>query len=192
MAGGGNILKHGILGLLSYTDMTGYQLMTVFRDSLNYFWTVQTSQIYRELQNMKASGWVSDVAVEQTDRPDKKVFSLTEAGRAELEKWLAEDYRQRSVKNELLMKTFFLGEREPEKNIEFFRGLTAYSGEMKRNIEKNAAVSAAYADMMGAPEKKAYWDMTAEFGMMYADMLGEWSRKCVKKLEDMTNENADN
>ena len=29
-----SMLKHGILGLLSYGDMTGYQIMTVFRDSL--------------------------------------------------------------------------------------------------------------------------------------------------------------
>ena len=47
------MLKHGILGLLNYGDKTGYEIMTVFRDSLNHFWTAQTSQIYRELQTME-------------------------------------------------------------------------------------------------------------------------------------------
>ena len=46
------MLKHGILGLISNGDKTGYEIMTVFRDSLNHFWTAQTSQIYRELQTM--------------------------------------------------------------------------------------------------------------------------------------------
>ncbi len=31
------MLKHGILGLLNYGDMTGYEIMTVFRDSLSHF-----------------------------------------------------------------------------------------------------------------------------------------------------------
>ncbi len=48
--GGIIILKHGILGLLNYHPMTGYEIMLVFRDSLRFFWSAQTSQIYRELQ----------------------------------------------------------------------------------------------------------------------------------------------
>ena len=31
------MLKHGVLGLLSYGDMTGYEIMEVFRDSLAFF-----------------------------------------------------------------------------------------------------------------------------------------------------------
>lgn len=30
------MLKHGILGLLNYHDMTGYEIMEVFRDSLQF------------------------------------------------------------------------------------------------------------------------------------------------------------
>ena len=47
------MLKHGILGLLNYRDMTGYEIMEVFRDSLRFFWNARTSQIYRELQDWK-------------------------------------------------------------------------------------------------------------------------------------------
>ena len=28
------MLKHGILGLLNYKEMTGYEIMEIFRDSL--------------------------------------------------------------------------------------------------------------------------------------------------------------
>lgn len=30
------MLKYGILGLLNYQDMTGYEVMEVFRDSLRF------------------------------------------------------------------------------------------------------------------------------------------------------------
>ena len=65
------MLKHGILGLLNYGDKTGYEIMTVFRDSLNHFWTAQTSQIYRELQTMEKAGWISERHVEQTGKPNE-------------------------------------------------------------------------------------------------------------------------
>ena len=50
------MLKHGILGLLNYGDKTGYEIMRVFRDSLNHFWTAQTSQIYREVFEQQTKG----------------------------------------------------------------------------------------------------------------------------------------
>ena len=50
------MLKHGILGLLNYGDMTGYEIKTAFEDSLNHFWHAQTSQIYRELQLLEKNG----------------------------------------------------------------------------------------------------------------------------------------
>ena len=50
------MLKYGILGLLNYQDMTGYEVMEVFRDSLRFFWSAQTSQIYREMQGMEKNG----------------------------------------------------------------------------------------------------------------------------------------
>ena len=39
------MLKHGILGLLNYGEMTGYEIMMAFRDSLQFFWMANTSRI---------------------------------------------------------------------------------------------------------------------------------------------------
>ena len=52
-------LKHGLLGLLNYGSMTGYELNKVFRDSLSFFWQAKTSQIYRELDAMERCGWLT-------------------------------------------------------------------------------------------------------------------------------------
>ena len=102
------MLKHGILGLLNYKEMSGYEIMVVFRDSLNFFWQAQTSQIYRELQSLKKCGWVTDVTVPQQGKPDKNIFSVTEAGKLELKRWLSDDNMEPN-KNPLLMRTFSEG-----------------------------------------------------------------------------------
>ena len=68
------MLKHGILGLLNYGDMSGYEIREVFKDSLNYFWTAQTSQIYRELGVLEKNGWIVKQTIEQDGKPNKYLF----------------------------------------------------------------------------------------------------------------------
>ncbi len=185
------MLKHGILGLLNYGDMTGYEIMEVFRDSLKYFWPVQTSQIYREAQNLKKQGWVSDVCVPQTGRPDKNVFSITESGKEELRRWLLEDNTGFDTKCPLLMKTFFRGELTPEDNIAFFRRIqTDVQGtllELQKTPEENME---QYQNQIPDPQKALYWKMTIAYGVMYMKMLQEWSAQCIAELEELTDEHS--
>ena len=185
------MLRHGILGLLSYGDMTGYELMEVFRDSLNYFWTVQTSQLYRELQTLRESGWVSDTHVEQSGKPDKKIFSITDEGRLELERWLTAPFEDKSRRIPLLMRVFFSGELPADRNIAFFRAIAGQSGAIAAGMDRPAERAGLYAGSVAdAGYKKLYWDMTIEFGRMYAEMLRDWSEKCIEKLEEYKNEAA--
>lgn len=177
--------------------MTGYELMEVFRDSLNYFWTVQTSQLYRELQTLKELGWVTDTPVEQSGKPDKKIFSITDEGRAELARWLSSPYEEKSRRIPLLMRVFFSGELPSEYNIAFFKALANSSRDFGQSMGRPEERSDFYAGVISdgisdAEYKKLYWDMTIDFGRMYADMLREWSERCIKKLEEYDNENADN
>ena len=113
------MLKHGILGLLNYHEMTGYEIMEVFRDSLNYFWDAKTSQIYRELHGLEQKEWVSKIVILQSGKPDKNMYSITESGHTELLRWLADDDLGLRVKAPVLMKVFFLGERSANENIRY-------------------------------------------------------------------------
>lgn len=48
---------------------------------------------------------------------DKNIFSVTEAGKLELKRWLSDDSME-PKRNPLLMRTFFRGELSPEENIQ--------------------------------------------------------------------------
>ena len=176
------MLKHGILGLLNYKEMSGYEIMVVFRDSLNFFWQAQTSQIYRELQTLKKHGWVTDVTIPQQGKPDKNVFSITETGKTELKRWLSDDSIE-AIKNPLLMRTFFRGELPPEENIQFFQAVQAYAIGFLKEMEKTPVNARFYEKEIKEPTQAIYWDMTIEYGMMYMDMLRRWSKMCIERLE---------
>ena len=184
------MLKHGILGLISYGDKTGYEIMTVFRDSLNHFWTAQTSQIYRELQTMEQAGWINERHVEQTGKPDKNVFSITPAGREELLRWLRADNLPKSVRDPFLMKTFFMGELPVEENIAYFK--TIRDAAVFPDGGKQAAAAADwYRQAVDDPEKAVYWKLTIEFGRMFERMYQQWCQVCVQELEALRQKQKD-
>ena len=83
-------LPHAILVSLCEQAGSGYELARRFDRSIGYFWAATHQQIYRTLRVMEDDGWVHVEPVEQQGRPDKKVYSVTDAGRAELARWIAE------------------------------------------------------------------------------------------------------
>ena len=179
------MLKHGILGLIGYEDTTGYELMQVFRDSLRHFWPVQTSQIYRELRALEERGWVRVTRVAQTGRPDKNVFAITEAGRGELLRWLREDNLPKYERSPLLLKTFFLGELPPEEALAFFKAIEAEASVFTGESDDTMQSVEDYAATLDDPRKALYWRMTAEFGLMYEQMVRDWCARCEGMLETM-------
>lgn len=177
------MLKHGILGLLNYQDMTGYELMEVFRDSLNYFWDAKTSQIYRELQGLEQKDWVSKTVVPQSGKPDKNVYSIAEAGRMELLRWLADDDLGLRIKTPILMKVFFLGERNTEENIRYFESVKESCELFLKSLESIPQYIESYGDMINQREKVLYWQMTVEYGRRSMQMQIEWAQDCIRRLE---------
>ena len=142
------MLKHGILGLLNYGDMTGYEIMTAFRDSLQYFWSANTSQIYRELQTLKDKGFVQGQMVKQDSKPDKIIFSITDTGRLELHDWLREEnYGKCNIG--LLMKVFFSGEITRKENIERFRHIQQFCKEYGEGLNRGNQAVENYSNIVG-------------------------------------------
>src|SRR3954453_13090614 len=82
-------LEHAILVSLSQRPASGLDLTRRFDRSIGFFWSAPHQQIYRVLSRMEADGWVRSEQVAQRGRPDKKVYAVAPAGRAELERWIA-------------------------------------------------------------------------------------------------------
>jgi DNA-binding PadR family transcriptional regulator len=68
---------------------SGYELARRFDRSIGHFWSASHQQIYRTLRVMEDDGWVHARPVVQHGRPDKKVYTVSDAGHAELARWIA-------------------------------------------------------------------------------------------------------
>ncbi|WP_406271585.1 PadR family transcriptional regulator [Nocardia sp. NBC_00881] len=97
-------LEHALLVSLTERAGSGYELARRFDKSIGYFWSATHQQIYRVLKRMAESGWLNSESVTQEGRPDKKVYSVSEAGRTELARWIAEPFDSGTPRNELAVK----------------------------------------------------------------------------------------
>ena len=81
-------LTHAILVSLCEQSSTGYELARRFDLSIGFFWAASHQQIYRTLHTLESNDWVHVRHVKQHGRPDKKVYTVSDAGRAELARWI--------------------------------------------------------------------------------------------------------
>ncbi|MCA9914760.1 MAG: PadR family transcriptional regulator, partial [Anaerolineae bacterium] len=101
-------LNHAILGLLRIQPMTGYDLKHLaFDQTVAHFWRADQAQIYRTLDKMAGEGWVTSELEIQEDRPNRKVYQVTPAGEAELERWLREEQALYTHREAFLVQLFF-------------------------------------------------------------------------------------
>ena len=80
-------LKYAILGYLSSGTGSGYDLAQQLDGGLGWFWAASHSQIYPELRRLEAGGLIQGTATTVGERLEKRVYALTDAGRAELLEW---------------------------------------------------------------------------------------------------------
>lgn len=103
------------LGALTSGPATGYAIKKHFEDTFGYFMEVSHSAIYPALAELLQEGLVTVSRVEQETRPDKKVYSLTPAGRVRFQRDLAASPGKHRVRSEFLVLMFFAQWLPPER-----------------------------------------------------------------------------
>ncbi|SDT34832.1 PadR family transcriptional regulator [Actinoplanes derwentensis] len=97
-------LRNALLAALVDRESSGYDLAKQFRSSVANFWTCTPQQLYRELEKMETEGLLSARLVKQDKRPDKRIFSVTEAGRDALHAFSLRSPKPTTVRDELLIQ----------------------------------------------------------------------------------------
>lgn len=179
-------LKHGLLGLLRYSDMTGYELGKAFQDSLCFLWQAQSSQIYRELNKLEESGYLSSRIEFQADKPNKRIYSITENGKTELTAWLESSMPDEIMptRSEVLMRLFFSAAKKPEAAIADLKHIEAAYRIYSAQLEQLGPIIDNYKTLIQSDVDALYWELTADFGCAYSEMCVQWAERCIKRLEE--------
>ncbi len=179
------MLKYALLGFLSYQPMTGYAIKTTMDNSTRYFWHAELSQIYRTLKRLEREGLVTSSLQPQEGRPARRVYAITEAGRAELLRWLrTPPLEPDTVKNALLLKLFFARSAGKETILAHLRlslaqhqqQIETYEGIARQLQQLRAQQPALAADVL-------LWQATLRFGLLYEEMYLRWLQETIAQVE---------
>ncbi|WP_299941065.1 PadR family transcriptional regulator [uncultured Microbulbifer sp.] len=99
-------LRYAVLTLLDIEPGSGYDLKCRFERRVSHFWSASHQQMYRELHKLHQEGLLDCVEQPQEGKPDKKVYSLTGKGRAELRHWVTQPTAPQKIREPFLMRMF--------------------------------------------------------------------------------------
>ena len=104
-------LDYAILGFLTFEPLSGYDLKTQYFDgSVGNFYPANQRQIYRTLERLESEGWVEAEMIIQEGRPNRREYSITEAGRNALKRWLHESPPLKTIVVPFLVQVYFAKE----------------------------------------------------------------------------------
>jgi PadR family transcriptional regulator, regulatory protein AphA len=116
-------LGSAILQRLQRTPMSGYELKKRFASSVGFGWRAYDTQIYRELKTLESAGLVAGRADRGGRGPERRIFSLTEAGYTALLAWLESPLEEPWHKSELNIRIWSMDLIPPERLEELLTGV---------------------------------------------------------------------
>lgn len=182
-------LSHAILGFLDYRPMSGYDLKKFFDQSVAHFWSATQSHIYKALENLEQDGMVESQIILQEGKPNRKQYKITDAGKAELRRWVSTPLPVEAKREAWLIQVFFshnIDNQEIaslfENRIERLRASLAQCQLAQKNIEANS-------QREGMKRLRSLWQLTLDYGIDYYENEIHWLEKTlplVQKLPPLT------
>lgn len=176
-------LDHAILGFLNYHPYTGYDLKKIFDCSVRHFWPADQSQIYRTLARLTKKGFAEMEKVSQEDRPDRKVYHITNAGRNELQRWLSGPPPMDEPRSAPLVQVFFAGELSDEEILAKFEGFAAIMRAVLSQYDQVPARISPYQEEIQSPRQHFFWMLTLDNGIRNMRANLEWAESVIAQIK---------
>ena len=176
-------LEYAILGFLNYKPFSGYDLKKTFDISVQHFWPADQSQIYRTLARLAKRGWAEPEIVQQDDRPNRKVYHITESGQEELRRWLTTPLPTRDARHALLVQVFFAGQLSDEEILELFEQEAARLRQALESYSQIPQQSTVYANALEYPREAFFWMLTLEYGIKVNQVGLEWVEDVIQRIK---------
>lgn len=170
-------LAHAILGFLDYQPMSGYDLKKYFDQSVAHFWSATQSHIYKALDTLEKDGLVESKIIPQEGKPNRKQYQITEAGRAELHRWVATPLPVETQREAWLIQVFFAHQLDNEEiahlfedRIQRLRASLLQVQNAQRHIDEKYQYSGRLQSL---------WQLTLDYGIDYYVNEIHWLEKTL-------------
>lgn len=164
-------LEHALLVALTEKPGSGLELTRRFEKSFGFFWHATHQQIYRVLGRMVSQGLLDVEVVAQDARPDKKVYRVTQAGRAWIAEWIGAPTPLEPLRSDLAvkMRAATLGDRDA-----LTRNLVEARAEHRVRLAHFEQLEAAYPDLSSLTDLERDQYLVLRGGVRMERYLIDW------------------
>ncbi|QBD80855.1 PadR family transcriptional regulator [Ktedonosporobacter rubrisoli] len=184
-----NKSRYAILGILTIAPMSGYDTKKFTeRSMMSSFWNENYAWIYPTLKQLEQEGLVTSSSEKQEGRPDRRLYSLTKQGKAELRRWLGKPASfQQIERNEHLLKLFFADQISPSTTLEQMRLLHEDLAKTLASLEETALQAAAAVSRQepGGHLYSPYRLLVLNYSLQTTRAQLAWCEETIAKLEEL-------
>jgi DNA-binding PadR family transcriptional regulator len=178
-----NKAKYIILGLLSHEPQTGYDIKGTAERTIGQFWTdISYGQIYPTLSRLEKQKLVTKSVDMAGGERVRKVYRITDKGRAVLEEWLQEPADDEIYKIDLLLKLYFGAQGNLEDNI---RNVVEFQKHQRDLLELYGTYEKSLKAVLDQDPGHKYILLTLRFGQHLVKANINWAQEALKTLESM-------
>ncbi len=178
-------VRYTILGLLQYKDMHGYRIKELIESDFGHMWSINHGQIYQTLRKLEEDGLVEMVEISQSQNggPHKKSYSITDRGKEEFKRWLADSPERRMILRDPFLTRFsFFDFGAPEDAIRIIDEQIQLYQEQLEMREKH---------MPRRSRQGKYVRLLSELGFEFNEMYLEWLKRAKREIERDRGEGGD-
>jgi DNA-binding PadR family transcriptional regulator len=189
-------VKHVLLGILAERPRHGYDLKQAFDEKVGDFWTLNYGQVYTTLERLLKDGLVECEEVEQTHKPDKKIYRVTPTGLSAFEAWRVEPIRPepRMLRDELFLKLLFMSESDSGQILAMIQSqhnvymahmmqLTNKKVQIERETRRALRSAASEAERRRVEHERLVSTLLIDVALQHTEADIRWLRQCEARIK---------
>jgi PadR family transcriptional regulator AphA len=175
-----NKTKYALLGMLSKSSFSGYDLRKGIESNIGHFWHESYGQIYPILRQLVTEGLATSQTETLPGRPNRIVYTITSKGQDVLHCWLRESTEGLPVeRNEFLLKLFFGHEVPRDVSIHHIQEHHQLAKDLLRTYYDIQTLLEAHHS---ASPNYPFWLGTLRYGIIQAEAVVEWCQETLDRL----------
>lgn len=169
------VTTFAVLGQVAAGPSSGYEVKARLEASAAHFWHASYSQVYAELRRLQELGYLDERPVVQEGRPNKRVYTITPAGREALREWLVEPWGLAHLRDESLVKLTLADPLPTGEVVAELRRLRA--AHERRRAEFEGQIESLPADA------SPYLRLALRKGVHAQRAFARWCQEAIETLE---------
>lgn len=172
-----NKSQYAILGWLSKSPMSGYDLKQYFAKVTPFHWSESNAQIYPILKKLEQDGLVSSRLDESSGARNRRIYIITSDGLSKLEAWLKEPVEPSQQREELLLK-LTMGEHLDQTTLHDH--IEHYHTQIKQQLSTIRLLESRQVDQ--TTNNNPYLSLIIEFAKMTLKAKDQWCQQALTQL----------